>query len=546
MLTNGIPVCSETGDQWAGTMLTGSNGVSLISWWDSRGANNDLYAQRVNALGDTLWAANGIPVCTENGEQTVPDAHPDGFGGMYVTWQDSRGGLDDVYVQRVDSSGASLWTVNGVAVCTAGDNQQRPFLTSDGAGGTIITWNDNRGGDLDVYVQRVDPSGIPLWKKDGVAVCTGANNQYHINILPDGAGGAILTWMDNRSANFDIYAQRIRESGYYGVEPYIMEVMDVPADQGGKIQLRWWACAYDTLPGGDITEYSLWRRLPFGGQQAEVILPGLGQINGLRTTSNGWVWEWLANVPARYFDEYAYTAVSLSDSMGFDPRWQYFMVTAHTAVQSVFYDSPVDSGYSVDNLSPCTPGGLAAEQSFTPAGLNLTWDANLESDFHHYAVYRGLSDGFVPGPGNRVAEPSGADWFDDGWTWDSNYYYKVSALDVHGNESGWALLRPEDVTGIDTPKVPFATYLGQNYPNPFHPMTHIEFGLKSSANISLRIFDAAGRLVRVLYDGPRGRGRYVETWDGYSNQGNRVASGIYFYRLNAGAFSQTRKMVLLK
>ena len=145
-----------------------------------------------------------------------------------------------------------------------------------------------------------------------------------------------------------------------------------------------------------------------------------------------------------------------------------------------------------------------------------------------------------------MATPTEPGYFDSGWRWSSGYYYKVSAIDIHGNESLWAVLNPDAVTGGDTPKAPAATYLAQNYPNPFNPSTRITFGLKEPAAVSLRIYDAAGRLVRVLVEGTRPAGIYSELWDGMDNGRRAVASGLYFYRLDAGSFSQTRKMVLLR
>ena len=112
---------------------------------------------------------------------------------------------------------------------------------------------------------------------------------------------------------------------------------------------------------------------------------------------------------------------------------------------------------------------------------------------------------------------------------------------MHGNESGYALLTPEEITGEETPKAPAATYLSQNFPNPFNPVTKIEFGLAAPAAVSLRIYDAAGRLVRVLEEGALAAGRYTRIWDGRDTGGSRVSSGVYFYRLDAGAFSRTQQ-----
>jgi hypothetical protein len=137
-------------------------------------------------------------------------------------------------------------------------------------------------------------------------------------------------------------------------------------------------------------------------------------------------------------------------------------------------------------------------------------------------------------------------YFDGEWRWSSGYYYKLSAIDIHGNESGFAPLGPSDVTGVETPAAPKATYLAQNFPNPLNPTTRIAFGLEKPANISLRVYDAAGRLVRTIAEGNRSAANYVEYWDGKDASGRAVASGVYFYRLDAGSFTQTRKMILLR
>jgi hypothetical protein len=100
---------------------------------------------------------------------------------------------------------------------------------------------------------------------------------------------------------------------------------------------------------------------------------------------------------------------------------------------------------------------------------------------------------------------------------------------------------------IDAPR---NTSLAQNFPNPFNPMTRIEFDLARDGQVSLTIYDVAGRLVRTLIDAPMTRGRYIgenaAVWDGFDESGQRVSSGVYFYRLNAPDFIATRKMVMMK
>ena len=94
--------------------------------------------------------------------------------------------------------------------------------------------------------------------------------------------------------------------------------------------------------------------------------------------------------------------------------------------------------------------------------------------------------------------------------------------------------------------MPAASYLSQNFPNPFNPRTRIEFGLDTSSRVSLAVYDAAGRLVRVVASRDYPAGQYAEFWDGKDGNGRAVASGVYFYRLDAGTITQTRKMVLVR
>ena len=102
------------------------------------------------------------------------------------------------------------------------------------------------------------------------------------------------------------------------------------------------------------------------------------------------------------------------------------------------------------------------------------------------------------------------------------------------------------ITDAEMDPVPRIDALYQNHPNPFNPSTTIRFSLKDRGIVSLAIYDVAGRLVRVLVDDVIESGPHELTWDGKDNAGRGVASGVYFYRLRAGEFTDTRKMVLLR
>jgi flagellar hook assembly protein FlgD len=103
------------------------------------------------------------------------------------------------------------------------------------------------------------------------------------------------------------------------------------------------------------------------------------------------------------------------------------------------------------------------------------------------------------------------------------------------------------VTGIgDGAAPPAASYLEQNTPNPFAAATRIAFGLREAADVSLVVYDVSGRVVRVLAQGPRAAERHEVEWDGRDEHHRPVASGVYFLKMKAGAFTQTRKMVVAR
>ncbi|MGD1047742.1 MAG: FlgD immunoglobulin-like domain containing protein [Candidatus Krumholzibacteriaceae bacterium] len=529
-MVNGVRLC--TGNYWQNQpkLISDGAGGAIVVWYDLRnGTDDDIYAQRILSTGSLGWNPIGKYVCATTGEQTWPDLATDGAGGAFLTWTDARTSppYTDVYAQHLNSSGTAQWGVGGVAVSDPAGNQNFPVIVSDGAGGAIITWQDTRlGNDYGVYAQRIDGTGAPQWLMQGAEVSDPVNTQWQPHIISDGAQGAIICWTDLRdqaTQSYDVYAQRMEEFGNWGYPaPHINSGIDVPHDQGGKVLLTWDPSYLDAFPQQAINRYTIWR------------------------STDGHSYAPLDSIDAYSLPGYQYAAATTADSSGSGEAPQWFKIRAIAWGVNTWWESNVWRCHSVDNLSPTPPTALVAEQKFEPAGLQLTWTPNPELDLAHYAVYRGTSAGFSPGADNLLASPTEASCFDGEWRWGSGYYYKVSAIDAHGNESGFATAAPDYVSGVEGSEAPRATYLAQNFPNPFNPATKITFGLKGPGGVSLRIYDATGRLVRVLVKGDLSAGRYAEPWDGKDNGGRAVASGIYFYRLDAGTFTQTRKMVLLR
>lgn len=268
---NGVSICSNAANQTNPVIISDTVGGAIIVWEDYRGTKRNLYAQRIDSLGNVLWTANGLAVtarnfeqknakvlkdgaqgaiviwqdssstaydifaqrlnnngvaqwstgvyvCAATGAQSNPKAQINSSGDMYVCWQDKRNGSDwDVYAQKLNLSGTAQWTANGINLCNYAENQSNPKIVLDNVEYPIIAWQDKRNGtDYDIYAQRLNPSGAIQWSANGTSVCTATGTQNQLDLTTQGiTGGCVIAWKDarNGNTNTDIYAQFVNANG---------------------------------------------------------------------------------------------------------------------------------------------------------------------------------------------------------------------------------------------------------------------------------------------------------------------------------------------
>jgi hypothetical protein len=431
----------DFGDGWnqfvSDLAQDGSGGV-IAAWDEWRGSASttgfDIEAQKDNAAGDALWNANGVAVCGAAGDQTGPRIVSDGAGGGIVIWHDNRrgGSSKDIYAQRVAAAGGTVWTMDGVAVYAA------PYIRtfdaiSDGVGGAIIVWYEWRTGPgEDIFAQRIDGDGNLLWASTGVVVCDETNAQASPRLIEDGLGGAIVAWLDSRTGTNQVYAQRLDANGG-----------------------------------------ALW------SEDGIVVSGPGGPCSGLRIVADG-----------------AKGAImAWSDGRGVDLDIYAQHIGADGALK-----------WAAGGAAVCTASGnqddlRAAADGFY--GAVFAW-----SDYRSGSYYADL------------------------------YAARISPSGV--------------VTGIggerdQAPAGGFA--LHQNYPNPFNPATTIRYSIAERSHVTLVIYNAEGERVRMLVDevqSPDAAGAAV-VWDGKNDLGSEVSSGVYYCKLTAGGSARaTKKLVYLK
>jgi hypothetical protein len=214
---NGIPITSLTSGQYNPTILGDGSGGAIITWSDFRNSGSNIYAQKINSAGEVQWPVNGVALSNVLGIKRNVNIVKDGSGGAIIVWEDERlGGFNEnIYAQRINSSGKVQWLANGVAITNA-LNCVKPGIVSDGSGGAIITWQDFRNtNNYHVYAQKIDSTGTLQWTTNGVSVSTSIFGENHPVITSDGSGGAIITWEDFQEGEpiSDLYSQKISSSG---------------------------------------------------------------------------------------------------------------------------------------------------------------------------------------------------------------------------------------------------------------------------------------------------------------------------------------------
>jgi hypothetical protein len=115
--------------------------------------------------------------------------------------------------------------------------------------------------------------------------------------------------------------------------------------------------------------------------------------------------------------------------------------------------------------------------------------------------------------------------------------------DGHSIDPSWGIVHGS--VGLNEQRPAMSSFqMFQNYPNPFHTVTHIEYEIQKPTHVTIRIYDLLGQLMAVLVDGEKMAGRYLTTWDGKKSDGITVPSGMYICKFTADGFSSSRRIVL--
>jgi hypothetical protein len=218
----GKPVCTATGGQTSLAMVADGQGGVVVVWTDPRETatnSNDIYAQRINSIGEPVWTLNGVPVVASSVNENNPSIVRISTLEVAIVWRFTGATTNtDLAFNYIALSNGSKSLASDITIIAESNNQTNQQVISDANGGIIVAWNDGRiaNNQSGVVAQRYNAGGIRLWDPaTGVFVRTPGVNTAGLNMIPDGNGGAIISWADYRVSVGDpnIFIQRLFFNG---------------------------------------------------------------------------------------------------------------------------------------------------------------------------------------------------------------------------------------------------------------------------------------------------------------------------------------------
>ena len=434
-------------------------------------------------------------------------------GQLVVTvWQDSRDGNSEIYAKRSTNAGVS-WS-NDARLTNNTLSSEYPSVEVSGV--TIHTaWVDGRDGNYEIYYKRSGDAGIN-WSNDiRLSNNSSVSEKPSITLFNS---TVVIVWDDQRDGNQEIYMILSTDAGLnWGAETRITSNSAISDYPDMVITASAW--------------HLVWRDLRQGPPQ----------VYYKRSTNSGLNWS-----P----DIRLINTTTEAENISVDASGTYVHVCwtdFRDSDYEIYHKRSTDNGSSWQADTRMTAStGNSSQPSISASGnyVHLVWDDDKTGNVQLY--YRKSSN--------------------YGESWDTELRFVNTALTVrqpsvnisdHVVHLAWEDSRdgnpeiyykrnptgnPVGISGMNT-EIPGEFSLSQNYPNPFNPTTKIRFDISgsSAAQTSLSVYDLLGREVAALVNEELKPGTYEVNWDASNFPG-----GVYFYRISAGSFSETRKMILIK
>ena len=522
------------GTRWAPSRAFARPGESGIVWSEIQGGDPDIALDLFDASGDVIFAQEKIVNDDQVGAtSTAPKilAATDWYN--LVVYEDRRRDVGDIYVRSVSNAGILLSGSQRVNQDAGLDRQSQPMVTKVSDSAFLILWVDNR--QLNgLSGQRIFGRFVTQWggfHYNEFVVSDSSASAVKSNPVAALAsnGSGLVAWIDHRDGTPQVYRKWL--AAYGSPSGTDTRLSDPATDLNNS--------ALQAGRDGAGNTYLVWvdRGVSPATMKGRWYLPD---------HSEGGSFSWSPSVAGVEIE--ALSAV-VSSAGNVIVLWD-----GYDGGSRKLYLNELDR----DGSSVAGPVVVSDDPSADPDALDLAidesgfcsavWTDNREGSRKvYYQIFDnslsqvGSNESISPADPEFMMLPSTSAFLGRAWfAWADP---RQDGLNIYAST---VVYMPTDVDDGDQPTLPDDFALQQNYPNPFNPSTTITFSLPRVSDVSLTIYNMLGQKVRTLVSGGLVAGTYSVIWDGRDDADRQVATGIYLYRLDAGSFSEQRKMVLIK
>jgi len=540
-------ICGASGEQALPKIANLSNGDTYICWFDNRNGSYAIYLQRLNNLGVKQFAVEGMLISGNPQSSSLVDYDmiADDSNNAIIAFTDTRNGSEiNPFIYKISFNGNFLWGANGITLANdAGTFQANPRLAKTSDNSIVVTWLYSSTPNK-IAFQKISPGGSKQWGTDPIYLSgTGAENFTYSSLVTSDNGSVIALWSGYTGSfinpgNYKLYTQKFSSAGT-----------------------------------------SVWKDTVYS----------LGRVTGFFVPkifsdgNNGALYVWQddrnsVNLQSSYVQHYSSSGTRIfpvngsegSSESGFNKfdAWASYMPSANETYLVWKQSNSLQSQFAIYGQR-FSPSGARLwtdnAKEFIPYGSNsfinqvcYTFDTNTVVAFNEglFGSNNNIQKAFVTGR-NGVIGWSGtvknissvsseksktvATMNSQGMTkivWSDGrngasdiYAQNINANGQLGNTGVYVVNNSEPVKYL----------LSQNYPNPFNPSTNLEFGIPNLEFVSLKVYDLLGNEIDILVNEVMPAGSYKIKFDG-----SGLSSGIYFYALTSGNFTDKKKMILLK
>jgi hypothetical protein len=464
------------------SVINATEAIAVFGDGRNTGNGNDLYAQKIAlSNGASLWASDINIHGIQPNTQTSFSILPDGNNGAFIVWQDPRIATtnSDIYAQHIDNSGALLWGETGTAVCTAAFNQLAPQMVSDGAGGFVVVWQDNRvaSADGDIWAQRFNSSGVAQWTANGIAICVQASsNQSNPYIIASG-GKYIVIWADPRAAvsNRNLYVNSIDNDGALQWGTAASGGIAISVSTGHQPQSSTQS-GTKIVPDGSGGAILIWDDGRNGSSNIDMYAQRINSSGVVQWTADGVVVS-------------SATGNQQTPNVALDASNNVIIAWRDGRTNSTSNGEIYASKLTLAGLLPVS--FLSVSATAKAISVDVEWSTASELNNSHFVVERSIDGTNFSAIATVTAKGTASAYaYNDASAEKGDNYYRIVSVDKDGSTQLSKTVKAS-LQSVNSSRL-------QVYPNPTKAQTVIKLQGVASGKLQLKVIDAKGVLVSII------------------------------------------------